>query len=645
MQLYDSLIDILADVRGKDRQIRFIDGEEDESVVTFSELWDRALALLGALQARGMKQGDELVVFTKSNEQFVVAFWAAILGGIVPVPVAVGISDEHRHKLFRILRQLDQATLFTESDLLERLNEFASDNNLDDVVSILENRSALMSNVVPGEQGEIYNASPEDAAFIQYSSGSTSDPKGVCLTHRNLCINIRAIIEGLEWEDDEISLSWMPLTHDMGLIGYHLSVLAAGLNHAIMDTNAFVRRPLLWMIKANELRATQLCSPNFGYKHFLKLFERKGLPDIDLSCVKLVLNGAEPISYSLCEEFLEALAPSGLKRTAMFPVYGLAEATVAVSLPDVGSEYSRIVVHRHSLRVGDPFETAELDDDDAVSFVKVGKAIRDVEIRIADDQDQVLEEGRVGNIQLFGGSVAERIYGDAEATDSLFTDDRWLRTGDVGVVVNGDLVITGRSKDIIIVNGQNYYPHDIEEIAAHVEGLDLNKVVVAGVRTHESQTEELLVFALFRRDLDTFKILARKVIDRIGEHTGLEVDHVIPVRKIPKTTSGKVQRAALLNAYLDGEYDEVLAKLTSETTVEGLDDDPLVAELEMICREHSKERTIGPDDNLFEVGISSLTLTEIALSVDERFPGKLDISDIFDYPTLREIAQFLRDKS
>jgi acyl-CoA synthetase (AMP-forming)/AMP-acid ligase II/acyl carrier protein len=645
MQLYDTLIDLLADVRSRDRHVRFIDGEDEESTVSFSELWDRAQALLGSLQSRGMQKGDELVIFSKSNESFVVAYWAAILGGIVPVPVAVGISDEHKHKLFRILRQLDRATLFTERDLLERLLAFARDSNLDDVVAILEQRTSLMSDVVAGQNGEVYAATPDDVAFIQYSSGSTSDPKGVCLTHRNLCTNIRAIVEGAGWNEHDISLSWMPLTHDMGLIGYHLSVLAAGMNHAVMDTNAFVRRPLLWMIKANELRATQLCSPNFGYKHFLKLFERKGLPGADLSCVKLILNGAEPISYSLCEHFLEALAPYGLKRTAMFPVYGLAEATVGVSMPEVGSEYSRIVVHRHSLRVGEVFEPAQLDDEDAVSFVKVGTAMRDVQVRIADDSDAVLDDGRVGNIQLSGGSVTERIYGDPEATDSLFTADGWLRTGDVGVFVDGQLVITGRSKDIIIINGQNYYPHDLEEIVADVEGLDLGKVVVAGTRTHESQTEELLVFTLFRRDLDTFKILARKVVDRIGEHVGLEVDHVIPVRKVPKTTSGKIQRAALLNAYLDGEYDEVLGQLAGETSAEGLDDDPLVAELEMICREHSRERTIGPDDNLFEIGISSLTLTEIALAVDERYPGQLDISDIFDYPTLREIAEFLRRKA
>ena len=642
MQLYDTLIFLLASMRSRDRHIRFIDGEHDESSVTYVDLWDRAVALLGSFQARGLQPGDELVIFSKSNESFVVAFWAAILGGIVPVPIAVGISDEHRHKLFRILRQLQRATLFTESDLLERQLEFSKQNELGDITAILESRTALMSDVESGQSGELYSATPDDVAFIQYSSGSTSDPKGVCLTHRNLCTNIRAIVEGLSWTEDDQSLSWMPLTHDMGLIGYHLSALAAGMNHAVMDTNVFVRRPLLWMIKASELRATQLCSPNFGYKHFLKLFERKGLPDLDLSRVKLILNGAEPISYSLCEEFLEALAPYGLKRNAMFPVYGLAEATVGVSMPQVGSEFSRIVVHRHSLRVGEAYEAAAVGDEDAVSFLKVGRAIRDVDIRIADDQDQLLDDGKVGNIQLRGDSVTERIYADEKATAELFSADGWLRTGDCGVLVDDELVITGRSKDIIIVNGQNYYPHDIEEIAAEVEGLDLGKVVVGGTRTHASRTEELLVFALFRRDLDTFRVLADKVRVRIGEQTGLEVDHVIPVRKIPKTTSGKIQRAAMLNAYLDGEFDEVLGNMTASLSDEGVDDDPLVAELELICREFSKELTIGPDDNLFEVGISSLTLTEIALGVDERYPGKLDISDIFDYPTLREIADFLR---
>ncbi len=644
MKLYDTLTDLFSDLREKPREIRFIDGENDENAVSFGDLWKRALALLGSLQSRGMQPGDELIIFSKSNESFVVAFWAAVLGGIVPVPVAVGISDEHKLKLFRILSQLEKPTLFTESDLLQRLVDFARERELADISALLDKHAVLMSDVEPGSHGTVYDAGPDDIGFIQYSSGSTSDPKGVVLTHRNLCVNIRAIVEGFDWRDDDQALSWMPLTHDMGLIGFHLSVMAAGMNHAVMDTNVFVRRPLLWMSKANDLRATQLCSPNFGYKHFLKLFERKGLPGgTDLSCVKRIINGAEPISWELCEEFLTALAPLGLKRNTMLPVYGLAEATVGVSFSPLGPEYERVIMDRHSLQIGAEYEAVAEDHPDAVSFVKVGSAIRDVDIRIADDDDKILEAGRIGNILLRGGSVTERIYGDPEATRELFTADGWLRTGDCGVMVDDALVITGRQKDIIIVNGQNYYPHDLEEIVAQLDGLDLNKVVVAGATPKGGQTEELIAFILYRQSVEDFRPLVVAVKDLVGEQTGLEVDQVVPVPRIPKTTSGKVQRAKLLQSYFDGEFADVLAELSPGTDApEATDDDPLVAELESICREFAKDRTIGPDDNLFEVGVSSLTLTEIVLAIDEKHPGKLDISDLFDYPTLREIADFLR---
>jgi acyl-CoA synthetase (AMP-forming)/AMP-acid ligase II/acyl carrier protein len=644
MKLYNTLIDLLAEMKDLDREIRFIDGENDESVITFAELWDRAHALLGALQSRGMQHGDELIIFSKSNESFVVAFWAAVLGGMVPVPVAVGISDEHKLKLFRILSQLHRPTLFTEMDLLQRLHDFAKDEQLPAISALLDQHAVLMSDVEPGAHGEVCDAEPDDIGFIQYSSGSTSDPKGVVLTHRNLCVNIRAIVEGFGWNEDDQSLSWMPLTHDMGLIGFHLSVLAAGMNHAVMDTSLFVRRPLLWMSKASELRATQLCSPNFGYKHFLKLFQRKGLPDIDLSCVKRIINGAEPISWDLCEAFLAALESHGLRRNTMLPVYGLAEATVGVSFSPIGPEYERVVMDRHSLQIGESYRPVDPEDPDAVSFVKVGQAIRDVTIRIADDGDQLVADGQIGHIQLSGRSVTSRIYGDERATADLFTADGWLRTGDCGVIVDGDLVITGRQKDIIIINGQNYYPHDLEEIVAQLDGLDLNKVVVAGATPKGGQTEELIVFILFRQDADAFRPLVDDVRKIVGEHAGLEVDTVIPVARIPKTTSGKVQRAKLLEAYLDGEFDTILAELAprAEAGDEQVEDDAFVAELLAICREVAKDRQIGPDDNLFEVGVSSLTLTELVLAVDEKYPGKLDISDLFDYPTLRDIAAFLQ---
>ncbi|MDH5344754.1 MAG: AMP-binding protein, partial [Gammaproteobacteria bacterium] len=610
MQRYESLTQILTRARDRDRGIRFIDGEKDETVLTYGEVWESAIAMLGALQRRGMRAGDELVIFTRSNEQFVVAFWAAILGGIVPVPVAVGISDEHRFKLFRILGQLNNGTLFTEKELLERLRAFADEHDVTGVRGILASRAFTNGDLDTGVAGQPCSPDSSKIAFIQYSSGSTSDPKGVCLTHDNLTANICGILEGIRWNEDERSLSWMPLTHDMGLIGYHLCAVSAGMDHAIMDTGVFVRRPLLWLEKASELRSTQLCSPNFGYKHFLKLFARKGIERLDLSAVKLILNGAEPISWDLCEEFLTAMAPYGLKRTAMFPVYGLAEATLAVTFPTLGSEYSRILVHRHSLKIGAPYESCNEGDADAVSFLKVGRPIRYVELRIAGDEDEELPDGRVGHIHIRGENVTAGIYNDDAATAAIFADGGWLRTGDCGVIVDGELVITGRSKDIIIVNGQNYYPHDIEEIIAQIDDLDLGKVVVAGVSLAASQTEELLAFVLFRQDVESFRPVADSVRAIVGEHTGLEIDHVIPVNRIPKTTSGKVQRTQLANAYLDGEYGEVVAALQAGVeSDDDLDDDPLVRELELICREFSKERRIGPDDNLFEVGVSSLTLT------------------------------------
>lgn len=638
-----SLIDVLERAKQRDRSIRFVDSGGDD-VLPLHQLWHEASGLLGALQQAGLSAGDQLVIFTKSNRQFVTCFWAAVLGGIVPVPVAVGISDEHRHKLLRILGQLESGYLVTDADLQSRLVAFAESAGQSDQLPDLVTRTLRYEDLSFDQPGERKPASGNALAFIQYSSGSTGDPKGVCLTHDNVCINIDAIVAATGWDESDVSLSWMPLTHDMGLIGYHLSVMSAGAEHAVMDTNQFVRRPLQWMEKAHELRATQLCSPNFGYKHFLKLFERKGLPDgTDLSSVRLILNGAEPISARLCDQFLEALAPLGLKPEAMFPVYGLAEATVGVTVGTPGKRYETVIVDRHTVAVGSMWSPAQPNSDDALTFVKVGRPINDVELRIVHDDDRPLEDGHVGHIQIRGGNVTAGIYGDSATTQTLLTDDGWLRTGDCGAMMGGELVVTGRQKDLIIVNGQNYLPHDLEEILSALPGLDLNKVVVSSAPIAGTEDgERLLVFVLHRGDEGLPPELHDAVVRRLGEQVGLQVDHVLPVPRIPKTTSGKVQRAALVRQFVAGAFDDFIVEAAGAEIPN--DDDALVVELLKICAEHAKEVRIGADDNLFEVGVSSLTLSEIVLGIDERYPGLIDISDIFDVPSVREIAGFLRDK-
>ena len=648
MKRHDTLTELLDDLRTADRSIRFIDGEDKESFVSFADLWDRAGRMLAQLQSGGMQAGDELIIFSRSNEDFLIAYWAAVLGGIVPVPIAVGISDEHRHKLFRVARKLNRPRLFTDSEMLDRLTAFAAEKGLRRGAALLGSNAFTSADPESGPSGQIVDRAADDIGFVQYSSGSTSEPKGIVLTHRNLTSTVYSMGDRLGFNEDDIALSWMPLTHDMGLIGYHLTMLAAGMDHAIMDTSVFVRRPLLWLSKASEMRATQIASPNFGYKHYLKAFERRPVTDIDLSCIKLLLNGAEPISVDLCEQFIRTLEPLGFKRRAMLPVYGLAEATLGVTFSPLDRDYEHIVVKRHSLKIGEAFEPTTKDDEDAVSFVKLGHSIDGCDVRIVDDSDQPLDDGAVGNIHIRGENVTAGVYGDKERTAEIFSDGGWLRTGDCGAIVDGELVVTGRAKDIIIVNGQNYYPHDIEEIVAKIQDLDLGKVVVAGAKPAGAQVEELLVFVLHRKDLESLAVLAEQIRDVVGARAALEVDRVIPIPRVPKTTSGKVQRSALANAYLDGEYDDVLAELDKlaggQDEAEDSSEAPMVRDLLAIAAEFSKERRIGPDDNLFEVGISSLTLTEIMLAIDEKLPGQIDVNDLFDYPTIRELAGFIESQ-
>lgn len=643
MNRHDTLPELLRDLKDRDRTIRFIDGEDKESQVSYGELWTRSLAMLGTLQSAGMQPGDELIIFSNVNERFLIAWWAAVLGGIVPVPVAVGISDEHRHKLFRIARKLKSPRLFTEPELVERLLAFAAENGLRHANKLLAANTFTAGDPTGGDAGHIVQRDADDLGFVQFSSGSTSEPKGIMLTHRNLTSTVYSMGDRLEFTADDIALSWMPLTHDMGLIGYHLTMLAAGMDHAIMDTSVFVRRPLLWLSRTSDLRVTQIASPNFGYKHYLKAFERRTPTDLDLSRVKLLLNGAEPISVDLCETFLRTLEPFGLDRKAMLPVYGLAEATLGVTFSPLGRDYEYLSVRRHSLRIGEAYEAADSGDEDAVGFVKLGFAIDGCEYRIVDDADSPCDDGVVGNIQIRGPNVTPGVYQDAGRTAEIFCGTDWLRTGDCGVVVDGELVVTGRAKDIVIVNGQNYYPHDIEEVVARIDELDLGKIVVAGARPAESDVEQLLVFVLYRKDPATMADLAMRIRDLVGARAGLEVDRVVPVPRIPKTTSGKVQRSALADAYLDGEFDDALRTLEAVTGgTEGVAAPAgTVGDLLRIAAEFSKERRIGPDDDLFEVGISSLTLTEIMLAIDEKFPGQVDINDLFDYPTIRALADFI----
>jgi acyl-CoA synthetase (AMP-forming)/AMP-acid ligase II/acyl carrier protein len=646
---YTTLVDMLEINRGVDRSVTYVGGENTERRILYKDVYARALGILYHLQATGARRGDKMIIFLNNNEQFLDGFWAAICGGIAPVPLAVGISDEHRHKLFRVARKLGDPLLYTDAKTLERLEILAGEVGESDLFARLKSRTFLVESITDiSKAGKLVRPAPDDLAFIQFSSGSTSEPKGVMLTHGNLMANTKGVTTVAKFTDQDISISWMPLTHDMGLIGFYLMQFAARVHINLMPTELFVRRPLLWLQLAARKRATVTSSPNFGYRHFLKVLGERRLEDIDLSCIRSIYNGAEPISVALCNEFMNALAYTGLKRHAMFPVYGLAEACLAVAFPPVETDYRWIRINRHRLTVGTPIELNPPEARDTLEVMCVGHVVPNTELLIADGARVGLPDEKVGHILIRGASVTRGYFGDPEANAAAIDASGWLDTGDLGVIHEASLYIVGRSKEIIFVNGQNYYPYDLENIAQRAPGLDLNKVVVAGVAKPGSQVEELVVFVLHRGDMAEFVPTANAVGRLINEHTGLEVAQVIPTQRIPKTTSGKVQRHLLEQAYVEGEFDAELAELKTLREARGGSDREAGAGLESrlqgLCETALPGKKIDVNDNLFEIGASSLKLIEIHESIERDFPGLIDLTELFDYPTIAQLAKHLENK-
>jgi acyl-CoA synthetase (AMP-forming)/AMP-acid ligase II len=334
-------------------------------------------------------------------------------------------------------------------------------------------RNLLLYDVLASETaGTIYDSDRESIAFIQFSSGSTGNPKGVTLTHGNILTNMDAIITGVNAVEEDSTLSWMPLTHDMGLIGFHLTPLAAGINQCLMPTEMFIRCPALWLDKADEHRATMLSSPNFGLGYLLSNLKENEEKKWDLSNVRILFNGAEPVSGEVCNKFLDALEPYGLKRNVMFPVYGLAEACLAVTFPPVEEEAVAVTVDRRSLITGSTvIEFDNRDNTESMTLTDLGYPVKGCSVRICDEENLVLPDNVVGHVQIYGDNVTKGYYNDEEATNEIVKGGGWLDTGDLGFFRNGRLIVAGRAKDVIFVNEKTIM-HTI------LKGLDRNSSVL-----------------------------------------------------------------------------------------------------------------------------------------------------------------------
>lgn len=517
---------------------------------SFAELVQEARRRGRYLRSLGIPRGARVALLVPENADFVLTFYAAIAAGLIPVPMAPPIGPRQRGYTETVLSILNasRAEAVVTSDALSALVDPLRQAmpQIREVVFVQRMRENRGDDFAAWS--EPFEAAPSDVCFLQFTSGSTSRPRGVIVTHANLVANAQAILlERLAFDrDTDVALGWLPLYHDMGLIGFVCSPLIVGMNSVLFPTLKFMFRPSLWMQLIHQHRATITFGPNFAYGLIAQ--RQKAIEQLDLSCLRVAGCGAEPIMPETMRQFIRTFTPAGLRPEAVMPAYGMAEHTLATTFEDPTQPLRTLVIDR------DVYETSSvarpLPDGSSrrtLELVSCGTPFAGHEVGIMRG-GELVEPGQVGEIVLRGPSATRGYFADDEATAKLFTSG-WMHTGDLGFVHEGNLYVSGRLKDVIIVNGKNYYPQDIESELETLPELRMSGVVAFGVAVEA--TERIVIVAETKAGITP--ALREAVEARVVAVTGTSPADVVfvPRLTLPKTSSGKVQRRRTRALYLD----------------------------------------------------------------------------------------------
>jgi fatty-acyl-CoA synthase len=548
--------------------IYLYEGNEEPRTITFGELFESASRVAAQLIRHGLEPGQTVSIMLPTCAEFFWSFAGIQLAGGIPVPIYPPFRAdriaEYATRQSAILRNAEAQFLITwrQAEGLARLLK-PGVPTLREVLDAGElakpaTKAAAKPNSSPGHWRPVENLShharADEIAFLQYTSGSTGDPKGVILTHANLLANIKSIISGIDIKPDDVAVSWLPLYHDMGLIGAWFVPLFTGIPLVVMSPLAFLSRPERWLRAIHKHRGTISPAPNFAYELCVRKIPDKDLQGLDLSCWRAATNGAEPVRAETLERFATRFAPYGFRRDALLPVYGLAEATLAVSVPKLGTGYKVDRIGRAAFETGGQAQPATTDDTAALEFVNAGKPVPGVQVRIVDADGQNLSERKEGRLWFRGESATSGYFHNPTATKELMRDGDWLDSGDLAYWADGEIYVTGRAKDIIIKAGRNLYPHEVEEIAGRVQGVRTGCVVAFGANDARTGSERLVVTAEVR-DMAGAKRIEEEISHGIADALGMPPDLVVllPPQSIPKTSSGKLRRRETQRLFTEGE--------------------------------------------------------------------------------------------
>ena len=532
-----------------------------QNVLTYSLLKKRAQAIAGRLLALGLERGARVALIADTDPDFIIFFFACQYAGMVPVPLpapnSLGGRLAYEALLKRLMESCRAAVAIAPKGFFKYLLEAAKGLTLRFV------GTPDMFAALPEDRGVLNPSGPKELAYIQFTSGSTRFPRGVMITHKAVLTNLTAILEdGLKVQPSDRTVSWLPFYHDMGLVGLVLGTMAAQLSVDFLKTTDFAMRPWLWLKIMSHNRGTLSFSPMFGYELCARWLEHKENYEYDLSAWRLAGVGAGMIRKEPLEKFASLLSPSGFKPEAITACYGMAECSLAVCFAPLGRGIEMDCVDsqflaEHNVAMPGEINSAESQKRETF-FVNCGDPLPGYEIEIRDESDRVLPERHCGNLFVRGASVMEGYFGDKGSTREVLSEDGWLNTGDLAYRVGNTLVIAGRVKDMIIINGRNIWPQDLEFLAdRQPEIRNACAVSVPG----KNGTELALLLIECRVNTPAVRVnLVKHLQGLIHKEIGIECKiELVPRNSIPRTTSGKLARSAMRTNYLN----------RIETTTEG----------------------------------------------------------------------------
>ncbi|MFK0088665.1 AMP-binding protein [Pseudomonas sp. NPDC090755] len=533
--------------------VRLLGENDQQEDMSYGALYQDALAVAGGLQRCGLHAGQTVALMLPTGRDFLLGFFGILLAGGVPVPIYPPLRlsqiEDHLRRQAGILRNAEASVLITvtQAKLLAQLLR-SQVPSLARIASVAELAGEGGDCVIPLRQAD-------DIAFLQYTSGSTGQPKGVVVSHANLLANLRAMGRALKVGPQDVFVSWLPMYHDMGLIGAWLGSLYYGYNLVLMSPLAFLARPQRWLWAIDRFHGTLSAAPNFAYELCLNKVADGDLEGLDLSSWRLAFNGAEPVSPDTLQRFAERFARYGLAPTALAPVYGLAEATLGVSFPPLGRGPLIDRVQREAFQTRGSALPADANASAVLRFVSSGRPLPGHQIRIVDGRGVELPERSEGHLQFCGPSTTRGYYRNPEETRQVLRDG-WIDSLDCAYMAAGEVYLTGRAKDLIIRAGRNIYPYDVEAAVGNLSGLRKGCVAVFGSPDPATGTERLVVLAESNeQDAAARQHLQQEVNRIVVDLTGVSPDDVVlaPPHSVLKTSSGKIRRAASRELYERGE--------------------------------------------------------------------------------------------